>query len=57
MRDTGLKFSLLKTQILEKQMIALGHVISKHGISISPNRIGAIQTFKIPTTPNMLKSF
>uniref|UniRef100_A0AAQ4RQ79 ribonuclease H n=1 Tax=Gasterosteus aculeatus aculeatus TaxID=481459 RepID=A0AAQ4RQ79_GASAC len=55
--ENGHKASLQKLQFALEQVTYLGHVITAEGKSLSPKRIGAIQSVPKPITKKQMMSF
>ena len=57
LQDANLKIQLNKTHFLQKEIGFLGHLITSEGVKPNPQKIAAIQNFKIPSTQKEIKSF
>lgn len=57
LQNANLKVQLDKSEFLKKETEFLGHIITTEGIKPNPNKIKAIQDFKIPKTTKQIKSF
>ena len=56
-RDTRLKLNPAKCAFAVKSGILLGHIVSKEGLSIDPNKVKAIQEMKPPGNSKELERF
>jgi transposase InsO family protein len=56
-REAGLKLSPSKCHLFEDQVEYLGHIISKSGISTSPQKIEKVKSWPSPTSQEELRSF
>ena len=56
-RDTRLKLNPAKCAFAVKSGILLGHIVSKEGLSIDPDKVKAIQEMKPPGNPKELERF
>ena len=56
-RDTRLKLNPAKFAFAIKSGILLGHIVSKEGLSIDPDKVKAIQEMKPPGNPKELERF
>lgn len=57
LRQTNLKVQLDKTEFLRKDVLYLGHVITKDGLRPNNDKINAVINFPIPKTTTDIKSF
>ena len=57
LRDVGVKLNPSKCQLGQQEVAFLGHRISKDGIATDPDKITAVQNFKVPTTAKEVRSF
>lgn len=57
LRETNLKVTLDKCEFLRKEVLYLGHVITKDGLKPNDDKIKAVLDFPIPKTPTEIKSF
>lgn len=55
--EHNVKINIKKSQFLQSQILFLGHVISKDGIQMDPDKIKAIQNFQPPKTRKQIQSF
>lgn len=55
LRRSNLKLQLDKCEFMKRETEFLGHIISTEGIRANPNKIQAIQDFKIPNSPKQIK--
>ena len=53
----GLKIKPEKCHLMKREVKYLGHVVSEAGISTDPDKIAAVQAWKIPETETQLRSF
>ena len=56
-RDAKLTLRPSKCKFAAKSVPYLGHVISKHGIAVNPDKTDAIRSFPTPQTQRQLRSF
>lgn len=57
LRQTNLKVQLDKTEFLRKEVLYLGHKITKDGLKPNEDKIKAVMDFPIPKTTTEIKSF
>lgn len=57
LRLAGLKIKLAKCNFLKKQIVYLGHVISKEGVGVNDDKVKAIVEFATPKTKKQVRSF
>lgn len=57
LRQTNLKATLDKCEFLQKEVLYLGHQITKNGLKPNNDKIKAVLDFPIPKTPTEIKSF
>lgn len=57
LRQTNLKVTLDKCEFLKKDVLYLGHKITKHGLEPNEDKIKAVLDFPLPKTPTEIKSF
>ncbi|MBJ4999896.1 hypothetical protein JGF38_23155 [Salmonella enterica subsp. enterica serovar Hadar] len=57
LRTAGLKLSLKKCMVFQKETCYLGHVISDDGIKMDPDKIHAISTWPVLRNIHELRSF
>ena len=57
LRDRKLYAKSKKCEFWLNQVVFLGHVISKDGITIDPNKIKAIVNWAVPTNVSEIRSF
>lgn len=57
LRATGLKLQPDKCEFLRPELEYLGHLITAEGVKPNPNKINAVQDFKIPSNQKQVKSF
>ena len=53
----GLKLKPSKCSIAQKSLLFLGHVISKSGVAVNPDKVKAISEFPIPQNVEQLRRF
>ena len=53
----GLKLNGGKCQFFQTQVAYLGHVVSKEGVAVDPDKIARIRDWPVPTTVAELRSF
>ena len=53
----GLKLNGGKCQLFQTQVAYLGHVVSKEGVAVDPDKIARIRDWPVPTTVAELRSF
>ncbi|CAK1593440.1 unnamed protein product [Parnassius mnemosyne] len=56
-RATNLKVQLDKSEFLRKEVLYLGHTITKEGLRPNTDKINAVLNFPIPKTTTEIKSF
>ena len=57
LRQTNLKIQLDKSEFLRKEVIYLGHTITKDGLKPNDDKITAVLNYPIPKTTTEIKSF
>lgn len=57
LRQTNLKVTLDKSEFLRKEVLYLGHQITKDGLQPNDDKIKAVLDFPLPKTPTEIKSF
>lgn len=57
LRQTNLKVTLDKCEFLKKEVLYLGHTITKDGLKPNDDKIKAVLQFPLPKTPTEIKSF
>jgi hypothetical protein len=57
LKNHNLKIQLDKTEFFKKELLFLGHIISKEGIKPNPIKLEAIKNFPIPKTVKQIKQF
>lgn len=57
LRATNLKIQLDKSEFLRKEVLYLGHTITKEGLKPNDDKIKAVLEFPIPKTTTEIKSF
>ena len=57
LRKRGVKIKLSKCQFSKLQILFLGHLVSRDGISKPPEYIKAIVKYKLPTTTSQMRKF
>lgn len=57
LRETNLKVTLDKCEFLRKEVLYLGHTITKNGLLPNNDKIKAVLNFPIPRTATEIKSF
>ena len=57
LKADGLKLKPSKCDLFKQQINYLGHVVSKEGVSIDPEKIKAVTEWPQPTTVNEVRSF
>lgn len=55
--DKGLKIQLDKCEFLQKEVLFLGHKVTKNGLEPNPEKIKSIINFPLPKTSKEIKSF
>ena len=53
----GLRLKSSKCEFFKSQVTYLGHIVSKNGIEIDPNKIEAIKEWEVPKTVTEVQSF
>jgi len=56
-REYNVTINIKKSQFLQSQILFLGHIISKEGIQMDPEKVKAIQNFQPPKNRKQLQSF
>lgn len=56
-RQTNLKIQLDKSEFLRKEVIYLGHTITKDGLKPNDDKISAVLSYPLPKTTTEIKSF
>lgn len=57
LREAGFKLSPKKCHLFKKQVVFLGHVVSKDGVSTDPEKILAVCDWPTPVSASTLRSF
>ena len=57
LRDKKLYAKLKKCEFWLNQVVFLGHVISRDGITVDPSKIEAIVNWDVPTNVSVVRSF
>lgn len=57
LRETNLKVTLDKCEFLRKEVLYLGHTITKNGLMPNDDKIQAVINFPLPRTATEIKSF
>jgi hypothetical protein len=57
LRDHKLYAKLSKCEFWFKQVVFLGHIISKGGISVDPGKVQDVLSWKVPTSVGDIRSF
>lgn len=57
LRETNLKIQLDKTEFLRREVLYLGHTITKDGLRPNDDKIKSVLDFPIPKTTTEIKSF
>lgn len=57
LRATYMKIQLDKSEFLRKEVLYLGHTITKEGLKPNDDKIMAVLNYPIPTTTTQIKSF
>lgn len=57
LRQTNLKVQLDKTEFLRKEVLYLGHTITKDGLKPNDDKVKAVLNFPLPKTQTEIKSF
>uniref|UniRef100_A0A5S6QHH5 RNA-directed DNA polymerase n=1 Tax=Trichuris muris TaxID=70415 RepID=A0A5S6QHH5_TRIMR len=57
LRDAGLKLNMEKCQFFKKEVRYLGHVVSRDGVRVDPEKTEAVDNWPRPTSPKELKQF
>lgn len=57
LRETNLKVQLNKSEFLRKEILYLGHKITKDGLKPNDDKIKAVLNFPLPRTTTQIKSF
>ena len=57
LQQHGLKLNAAKCKLFQTEVAYLGHVVSKEGVAIDPDKIARIRDWPTPTTQVELRSF
>lgn len=57
LRQYNLKTQMDKCEFIKKELLYLGHLVTTEGLKPNPEKIKAVQDFKIPETQKQLKGF
>jgi len=57
LREAGLKMKLSKCAFFRKEVLYLGHKISREGISTDPSKVDAVNKWPTPATVQELQKF
>lgn len=57
LKQANLKIQLDKSEFMHKELIFLGHIITREGVKPNPTKIEAVKNFPIPKTAKQIKSF
>lgn len=57
LREAGLTLQPSKYHFAVKQLKFLGHVISRHGVEVDPEKTKAVNKFHVPRKPKHVRSF
>lgn len=57
LREANFKVQLDKCEFLQREVAYLGHIVTPEGVKPNPDKIKAVQNFKIPKTKKDIKSF
>ena len=57
LQQHGLKLNAAKCNLFQTEVAYLGHVVSKEGVSVDPDKIARIRDWPTPTTQGELRSF
>ena len=57
LRAAGLKLKPSKCKFAAKEVTYLGHIISKEGVKVDPDKTDAVRTFPVPKTQTGVRSF
>jgi hypothetical protein len=57
LREANLKLRPEKCHIAAESVIFLGHVVTKDGLQLNPDKTQAVRTFPVPTNPTQVRSF
>ena len=55
--EAGLKINPKKCKLLSEQVLVLGHVVTREGISTDPEKVRVIKEWPIPANATQLKAF
>ena len=56
-RAANLKINPLKSEFFRMKVQFLGHIISKKGLQVDPEKVSAVKRFPVPTNQTQVKSF
>ena len=57
LQQHGLKLNAAKCKLFQTEVAYLGHVVSKEGVAVDPDKIARIRDWPTPTTQVELRSF
>jgi hypothetical protein len=57
LRDAGLKLNASKCPLGINRITYLGHIISKHGIEVDPDKVQAVRDFFVPQNTSEVRAF
>ena len=55
--EAGLKINPKKCKLLSEQVVVLGHVVSRDGISTDPEKVRIMKEWPVPANATQLKTF
>jgi hypothetical protein len=56
-RDAGLKLNASKCSFGVNRVTFLGHIISKHGKEVDPDKVQAVRNFPVPRNTTEVRAF
>jgi RNase H-like domain found in reverse transcriptase len=57
LRDAGLKLNASKCSFGVNRVTYLGHIISKHGIEMDPDKVQAVRDFPVPRNTTKVRAY
>ena len=57
LEENGLKVKRKKCHLLQREVVYLGHIVSKNGISVDPGKVERVRSWPEPTNIKELRSF
>jgi hypothetical protein len=57
LKDAGLKLKPRKCRLFARQVEYLGHLVSEHGVAVSPEKVSAMREWPTPENETDVRSF